>query len=282
MVFVKAENVSVDYPLMGYKRRKRLKRMKRGLVDAGRRSTSLRALDGVSFELTEGQRLGIVGLNGAGKTTLLRAIAGVIEPIEGRVQRLGRMITMFNIGLGTEADASGLENLRIYGLMQGLTLREIDEISEQVVEFSELGDHIHLPMRMYSAGMRMRLAIAVATSIRPEILLMDEWIGTGDQRFIKKVRKRIAEYVADAGIVVLASHNRKIIRTQCNLGLVLDAGVPQYFGPVDDALKAFDAVIAKKDAELGGAIGADDLDEDDSDIEDGASDAEGEKTHVHP
>jgi ABC-type polysaccharide/polyol phosphate transport system ATPase subunit len=267
MAFVRADNVVVDYPLIGAERRRRRAEKAKAL---GRSSTArlskggLRALAGVSFELKDGERLGVLGLNGAGKSTLLSVLAGVIEPVSGQVERYGRTVTLFNFNVGTEPDASGMENLRIYGLLQGMTLKEIDAIAESAIEFAELGEYIHLPLRTYSSGMRMRLALAVATSIRPDILLMDEWVGMGDQRFMRKVHQRLSQYVEQAGILVLASHNRKLIEEQCNLGLVLDAGEARFYGPVGEALAAFDAVVAEKDAADGPGGAAPTLDDPDS------------------
>lgn len=190
------------------------------------------ALDGVSFEIEAGDRLGLIGTNGAGKTSLLKVIYGIYEPSSGAVRTEGRVDALFNINLGFRAQASGRRNIVLRGLINGWTKAEIDQRMDAIIEFSELGDFIDMPIETYSAGMSARLAFAIATSFDPEILLMDEWIGAGDKAFQDKAKARMEEMVGKAGIIVLASHNDSLIKRVCNKVLTLEKGVVKDFGPL--------------------------------------------------
>ncbi|MGF1475454.1 MAG: ABC transporter ATP-binding protein [Geminicoccaceae bacterium] len=220
MAHVSVRGVTLEFPLYQGGSRS----LKSSLLHAGtggriakdaRDRMIVRALDDISLELNHGDRLGLVGSNGAGKTTLLRVLAGVYEPDFGEVRVEGRISPLFSINLGIDMDATGRDNIRIRGLFLGLSDAEIDERIDEIADFSELGDYLDMPYRTYSAGMRLRLAFAVSTTIRPEILLMDEWILAGDSNFLKKARQRLESFVAQSSILVLASHNAKIIQTWC-------------------------------------------------------------------
>ena len=143
-------------------------------------------LDGVSLKLESGERLGIIGANGAGKSTLLRVLAGIYLPSSGQLTVNGQAKGLFDISLGMQPDATGLENVYMRGLQMGLRLREIRALIPEVINFSELAEHITKPLSTYSTGMRLRLAVAVSTMIEPDILLLDEWIGAGDERLMRK------------------------------------------------------------------------------------------------
>ena len=198
------------------------------------------ALDGVTLRICDGDRIGLVGRNGAGKTTLLKIMAGIYEPTQGSVVRQGRVSSLLDLSLGMEEDATGYENIFRAGLMFGLKKRETLEFVPAIEEFTELGDYLSMPLRTYSSGMRMRLAFAVATSIRPEILLIDEVIGAGDAMFVAKANKRTEELVADSNILVLASHAADVIRKFCNRAVLLERGRIVCVGDVDDVLKTYD------------------------------------------
>jgi ABC-2 type transport system ATP-binding protein/lipopolysaccharide transport system ATP-binding protein len=197
----------------------------------------VRALDGVSFTLKRGDRLGLVGPNGAGKTTLIRVLAGIYEPTAGSLRMVGRNVPMFDIGLGMDDEASGYENIRIRGLILGLSPQQIDERIAEIAEFAELGDYLELPIRTYSTGMLLRLVFSIAASIHGDIILMDEWIAVGDAHFRQKTHDRLQDITQSSGIVVLASHDHSLLRDTCNLALYLDGGRPRAFGALDDVLK---------------------------------------------
>lgn len=176
----------------------------------------VRALNGISLQLGDGDRVGLVGNNGSGKSTLLRVLAGAYEPVRGSVEVDGRIASMLNIWLGMDQEATGYENIFMRGVVMGFKPRQIEALVDQITAFSELGDYIDMPMRTYSSGMAMRLAFAISTSVSADILLMDEWLSVGDQEFEAKAKARLNELVGQAKILVLASHNESMIRENCN------------------------------------------------------------------
>lgn len=182
------------------------------------------ALEGASFELNSGDRLGLIGSNGSGKTTLLKVLYGIYEPTSGSLEIDGRVDALFNINLGFRREATGRRNIILRGLINGWSEAEIEEKVENIIAFSELGDFIDLPFKTYSQGMGARLAFSVATALEPEILLMDEWIGAGDSSFQQKAKQRMAELADKAGIIVLASHNQDLIEKTCTKVLELERG----------------------------------------------------------
>lgn len=193
----------------------------------------VRALAGVSFSLSEGDRLGIIGHNGAGKSTLLKVLAGVYEPDKGLVNVAGQVSSMIDISLGVDAELTGRENILNMGRMRGHTIRQIQQKVPEIIEFSDLGHFVDLPMKTYSAGMATRLVFAVATSLEPDVLLMDEWIGAGDAGFFQKALNRLHGILERSRVIVLASHNFPLIQDLCNKLIVLDGGRQVYFGPIE-------------------------------------------------
>lgn len=192
----------------------------------------MRALQDVSLELVSGDRLALIGVNGAGKSTLLRTMAGVYEPCHGSVVRRGRITPLLSLGMGMHPDATGLENIQLLGMHLGIPPREVRLLTEEIVEWTELGAFIQAPMRTYSAGMVMRLAFAVSTAGAPDILLIDEWLGVGDAEFQVKAQNRMTAFVGSAGALVLASHDNKLLQRWCNRAIRLEAGRIVDSGPV--------------------------------------------------
>ena len=197
------------------------------------------ALNDVSFNLSHGDRLALVGHNGAGKTTLLRVIAGIYAPLKGRVHVEGRVAPIFDVGLGIDLESTGYENIRLRGLYLGLTRAQIEAKTEAIAEFTELGSFLQMPVRTYSSGMMTRLAFAVSTSIEPEVLLLDESIAAGDAAFLEKANRRLHEFVESARIMVLASHSDEILRSFCNRAVLLEHGRVLKFGSVDEVLRTY-------------------------------------------
>ena len=191
----------------------------------------IRALSNIAFKIEEGDRLGLVGHNGSGKTSLLKVIAGIYEPTEGVVDVRGRVTSMIHAGAGMDLEASGLQNIYNMGLMRMVRKSVIKERVPAIVEFSELGAFIDMPVKTYSAGMVARLVFAVATELPGDILVLDEWLGAGDADFAGKAAKRTDDFVAEAKMVVLASHSPDLIQRVCNKVCVLEGGRMQYFGP---------------------------------------------------
>jgi lipopolysaccharide transport system ATP-binding protein len=182
---------------------------------------SVTALRDLSLNLKSGDRLGVMGPNGAGKSTLLRVIAGIYEPTSGSIEVKGRIASLIDISLGMELEASGFENIRMRGVMMGLSLKQIKLLEEEIAEFTELGPYLNMPIRSYSTGMHMRLGFAVSTAVPADILLMDEWLSVGDEAFKIKAEKRLEDYVNKSSILVLASHSKETIEKLTNKKLIL-------------------------------------------------------------
>ncbi|WP_051340767.1 ABC transporter ATP-binding protein [Azospirillum halopraeferens] len=212
-----------------------------GVVARRRRSQRVvvQALNTVSLSLDDGDRLALVGGNGAGKTTLLRVLARIYEPQRGRVRVKGKATALFDVGFGLDWDSTGYDNVRIRAAYLGIPRAEVDRKIEEIVAFAELGDHIHLPMRTYSDGMKLRLAFATATAFDPEILLMDEWIGVGDARFLERAQQRAQAFIDRTRIFVIASHLETVQRGLCNKALWLDRGNVMAFGDIDEVLDRY-------------------------------------------
>lgn len=228
-VSITANNIAVDFPIYNSPHRS-LKKNLMKLATGGRISSdagggvSVRALDGVSFELSEGERLGLTGHNGSGKSTLLRVLAGVYEPIGGILDVRGRIASLLDISIGMDSESTGLENILLRGLLLGLSKEEIRRKTDEIIEFSELGDFIELPVRTYSSGMSMRLSFSIATCVDADILLMDEWLSVGDSDFVKKAEDRLKSLVRKTPILVMASHSPEILKEVCTKVIRLESG----------------------------------------------------------
>ena len=204
----------------------------------------VRALSDINFSLGSGERLGLIGSNGAGKTTLLRTLAGIYEPVTGRVSARGSMNALLDPTLGMNIDLTGRENIMLRGLYNGLSRPARKQLEEDVIAFADLSDFMDLPVRIYSAGMVVRLGFALATAIRPRILLMDEWFLAGDANFMEKATQRMADMVRSADILVLSSHNDLIVREWCTRVLWLDTGRIRADGPAGEILDQYNGVAA--------------------------------------
>ena len=228
MALISLKNVSVSFPIYGAGSAS-LKKTLASSVTGGRfgKETGVnvvQALSNINLELKSGDRLGLVGHNGAGKSTLLRALAGVYEPSAGEFVREGTVASLIDPALGIEADASGIENIMLRGLVMGLSKRQIDDLTPSICEFSGLGEYVNMPVRTYSTGMLMRLAFSISTSVEADILLMDEWLSVGDADFTTKAEQRMKDVVAKSGILVLASHSPELIAKECNRVIHLEHG----------------------------------------------------------
>lgn len=233
MAHITAKNISLLYPMTGAKLNKMVGLPQPdSLISIGKKKY-LAALDRLSFEFQQGDRIGLVGRNGSGKSTLLKVLGGIYTPSGGRLSVAGKVSSLFNIHLGVQPDASGRDNIMIRGLVKGWSRQQIREQMDEIIAFSELEDFIEFPMRTYSDGMRMRLLFAIATSFSPEILLLDEWIGAGDAQFQQKAADRMNSLVDKAGITVMASHNESLVRKVCSKAIWLDGGRIRAFDDVD-------------------------------------------------
>ncbi len=186
--------------------------------------TEFWALNDISFTVEKGDRVGVLGFNGAGKSTLLKVIAGVLKPTKGSVSVNGVIAPMLELGAGFDMNYSGSENIYLYGATMGYSRKFIEEKYDEIVEFSELGDFINVPVKNYSSGMRARLGFAIATAVEPEILILDEVLSVGDAKFRKKSEAKIRS-MFDKGITVLfVSHSVEQVLNICNKAIILEKG----------------------------------------------------------
>ena len=205
----------------------------------------VRALHDINLSVQEGERVGILGHNGAGKSTLLKLLAGIYPATTGQRVARGKISSLFDISLGFESDATGYQNIMYRGYLQRETPRSIRAKMREIAEFSELGEFLDLPIRCYSAGMRVRLAFAIATAIEPEILLIDEALGAGDLAFFQKARQRIDEILGRAKIVVMVSHDLTTLANMCQKLIWLDHGAIRAQGAPAEIIKAYTRSVIK-------------------------------------
>lgn len=247
MALIDFQDVSVDFPIFnssGRSLKKRLMRVATGgqFNEGATGVVVIRALEGINLSINSGERVALIGHNGAGKTTLLRVISGVYAPTHGKTVIDGKLGSLIDISLGIDPEASGLENIYIRGRLLGMSAAEIRQKTPEIVEYSELGDFIEMPVRTYSTGMHMRLAFTISTTLRPEILLMDEWLSVGDEGFKHKAEARMRDVIQSTNIMVIATHSRELALNTCNRAIWLEHGkiimdatsqevCDAYFGP---------------------------------------------------
>ncbi|WP_459610548.1 galactan export ABC transporter ATP-binding subunit Wzt/RfbE [Corynebacterium urogenitale] len=250
MVSIDTYDACVDFPIFDAKSRS-LKKAFLG-VAGGKIGTNesntvtVEALRDINLHLRDGDRVGLVGHNGAGKSTLLRLLSGIYEPTRGSAVVRGRVAPVFDLGVGMDPEISGYENIIIRGLFLGQTKKAMQRKMDDIAEFSELGEYLAMPLRTYSTGMRIRLALGVVTSIEPEILLLDEGIGAVDAAFMAKARGRLMEMVERSGILVFASHSNEFLAQLCDSALWVDHGEVRQAGPVDEVVGAYEGPEAQR------------------------------------
>jgi ABC-type polysaccharide/polyol phosphate transport system ATPase subunit len=246
MVHVQLEAVSVEYPVYtSHTRALKTVAISRlgGQLAEHNRTTVVRALSDISLELEPGDRLALIGHNGAGKTTLLRVISGVYQPQTGEVRVSGTVSSFTDITLGMDPEATGWENIIFRCIFMGMSFSEARRLAPSIAEFTELGQYLELPVRTYSSGMFLRLAFAIVTSVVPDIIVMDEMIGTGDARFVTKARERLSGLLMKTKILVIATHNKEIGATFCNKALWLEKGRAKSFGPTQTVMDEYLASV---------------------------------------
>jgi lipopolysaccharide transport system ATP-binding protein len=233
MAFIKFNNVSVEIPIFNANNRS-LKNKIIKTATAGKLGQDnsghiiVKALQDLNFELNKGDRVGLLGANGAGKSTLLRVLSGVYSPTKGSVECSGRIASLIDISLGTDQEATGRENIFLRGALLGISNKVLEGKIDEIIDFSELNEFIDMPVRTYSSGMHLRLAFSVSTIVKPEILLMDEWLSVGDESFKDKADARLAELVNSTDILVIASHSRELLEKNCNRVIYLLNGKIDY------------------------------------------------------
>ncbi len=213
-------------------------------LDSFNPRVNIHALSDVTLSAGDGDRLGVIGHNGAGKSTLLKMIAGVYPPTRGTVQVDGRICSLFEITLGFEGEASGWDNIRYRGYLQGETPKTLAGKVDEIAAFSELGEFLTIPVRFYSAGMMIRLAFAIATAANPEILLIDEVLSVGDAAFQAKATKRMKEMMSRSRLMVMVSHDLGSIRELCTRVVWLEQGRVIMQGDPNQVVEAYKASVA--------------------------------------
>ena len=241
MASLELHNVRLDFPVYGVAARQ----MRTGLLrsvaygSGDHRTVVVSALSGITLRADTGDRIALLGGNGAGKTTLLKLMAGIYEPTSGLVTRRGRVRTLFDLGAGMEEDASGRDNIVIRARYMGASAARARALVDEVVAFAELGQFIDLPIRTYSAGMRLRLSFAISTAFEADILLIDEILGVGDAAFMAKATDRMNHVIAQAGLVVVATHSLGLTDAIARRGIVMSQGQVAFDGPYPKAVEAY-------------------------------------------
>jgi lipopolysaccharide transport system ATP-binding protein len=222
MASIKLDHVTVQIPVFSNHSRSVKSSFLKNLTKEKAQISSVTALNNISLNLKDGDRLGVMGPNGAGKSTLLRTLAGVYHPTSGSINVSGSIASLIDISLGMDMEATGYENIRMRAIMMGIKLKQIKLIEDEIAEFTELGKFLELPIRTYSTGMHMRLGFAVSTIVPVDIILMDEWLSVGDSDFLIKAEKRLHDYIQKSSILVIASHSDDLISKLTNQTLRLE------------------------------------------------------------
>lgn len=249
-VSIRTQGAWVEFPIFDAKSRS-LKKTFLGKAGGtiGRNTSNvlvIEALRDITLSLNIGDRVGLVGHNGAGKSTLLRLMSGIYEPTRGRAVVKGRVAPIFDLGVGMDPEISGYENIVIRGLFLGETRKKMLSKVDEIAEFTELGEYLSMPLRTYSTGMRVRLAMGVVTSIDPEILLLDEGIGAVDAEFLKKAQVRLQKLVERSGILVFASHSTEFLARLCKTAMWIDHGSVKMTGGIEEVVRAYEGEDAAR------------------------------------
>lgn len=238
---VELHNVSIDYYLDNEDAYSLKSALLNFYIKAQRPvAKTFRALNNLSLNIAHGEKVGIIGLNGSGKTTLLRTVSGIFQPTEGKVKIHGMVSPLLDFNTGFEQHLTGFENIKIRLMFLGLSKEQAEEKIPSIIEFSELGDFIHQPIRTYSAGMALRLAFAASTSIHPEILVADEVIGTGDAQFAVKAKKRLESFLSLDCTMILSSHSLGLVRNFCNRVIWLRNGEIVVDGDTENVIRTYE------------------------------------------
>jgi teichoic acid transport system ATP-binding protein len=245
---VKVNDLSITYRTT-FERKPTLKQ---ALVRFGRGQRAVKeieAIKDISFDVRNGTAMGIIGSNGAGKSTLMRAMAGILPPTTGSIEVWGRASTLLALGVGFNHNLTGRENIILGGLAAGLSRREVEERAVEVAEWTELGDFIDMPMQTYSSGMTARVGFSVAVHMKPDILMIDEALSTGDAHFREKANAKMAELRESARAMFLVSHGLGSIKEMCNEAIWLDRGKLMMRGEPEDVVKAYMKFVKVKKSE---------------------------------
>ncbi len=237
---IKAENLSKVYHL---NKQRTFKEFIPAIIGGGETKKTFHALSHLNFEVKKGQSLGIMGRNGSGKSTLLKLIAGVTKPTDGRITVVGQVAPLIELGAGFHPELTGRENVYLNGSILGFKKKEMDALYPSIVEFSELAPFMDQPVKFYSSGMYMRLAFSVAVAETPNILLVDEILAVGDQKFQKKCLKRIKEFQEKGSTMIMVSHDKDMLEKYCDIGLFIQKSHQEFFGPMNEAFKKYEETL---------------------------------------
>ena len=246
---LRLRDVSVEFPIYsgGSRSLKKLlfNRTTQGnLARDARDRITVQALSDVNLDIEHGDRLAVIGANGAGKSTLLKVLAGIYSPTRGHMHASGRVSALLTATVGLNPDATGRENIITRGMFMDVHPREMRDRVDEIADFTELGYYMDMAVRTYSSGMMVRLCFAVATSVRPQILLMDEWIGAGDAAFFAKAQQRMKDFLSATSILTLASHSLPLLQEWCNRAVLLDHGRITAMGSVEEVAAFYARSIA--------------------------------------
>jgi len=240
-IVIKLENVSLKFKLQK-ERSPSLKEFAIRLLSKKVSYINFYAIKNINLEIKKGESIGIIGRNGAGKTTLLRIIAGVYKPTEGKVFVKGKIMPIIELGAGFDMELTGKENIFINGLLLGMTKKEIEGKYDEIVEFSGLKDFINSPLRTYSSGMILRLGFSVATSLDPDIILLDEVFAVGDAEFREKCIKRMNEMKEKGATLLFVSHDMNAIRENCEKAILLENGKIKDTGDINKMIENYNKI----------------------------------------
>lgn len=237
-IALEVSHVSIDYRNLAHMS------MHQGLLKKGvKRAETIRAVDDLSFTVEKGKILGIVGRNGSGKTTLLRSVAGIFRPDQGYIDTKGNRVSLMAIGIGFNGNNTGRENILKSGMLLGCRLDYVREHMDEIIAFSELGDFIDRPVRTYSSGMYSKLSFAVTAILETDIMLVDEVLSVGDERFRKKSYRKMEELMMGSRTVLIVSHATDTLKKFCHEVLWMDAGKFMALGPTDEVLDRYDSFM---------------------------------------
>lgn len=246
-VVIKVENVGLQYNLS----KEKVDNLKEFVIKFLKRELTYNkfwAVKNVSFQVEKGEKFGIVGLNGAGKSTLLKIISGVIKPTEGNVEIVGNIVPLLELGSGFDQEYTGRENIYLKGSMLGYSKNYLDEKMEEIIDFSELGDFIDVPLKNYSTGMSARLAFSIATTVRPQIMILDEVLSVGDAKFREKSEDRMKSMLDEDVTVLYVSHGIRSVRQICDKAIWLKDGEMVMQGNVDEICDQYEAWISSNES----------------------------------
>ncbi|MEM7197020.1 MAG: ATP-binding cassette domain-containing protein [Pseudomonadota bacterium] len=244
MAHIILEHVGLDFPVFEQHSRS-IKRQLLSLASSAEIDensqgvVTVKALRDITMSLKTNTRLGLLGGNGAGKTTLLRVLSGIYEPTQGAIDVAGNIVSIFDLSLGFDDDGTGYDNIFLRAMLMGFKRARINHYVDDIITFSELGKYVFMPLRTYSAGMKLRLAFSITTVMKPQILLMDEWLAVGDQSFMQKAQTRMRELLHQTEILVLASHDLDLVTATCDEALILDHGAILAQGPVAEVVEHY-------------------------------------------